>query len=154
MKNWLLLGLLCITSPIYADGGMERLFYDARGMDHLFLRITIKNNTPNACALIKKQLDHGFISNLILMTDKIPAGLESSLLIYENHLYGSDITLSYFCGDNRFIRFQSQRESVIRGAYTKGFIESAINMDATYDALPGDLTIFGDQPGSIYWTLY
>ena len=92
MKNWLLLGLLCITSPIYADGGMERLFYDARGMDHLFLRITIKNNTPNACALIKKQLDHGFISNLILMTDKIPAGLESSLLIYENHLYGSDIT--------------------------------------------------------------
>ena len=43
MKNWSLVGLLCVTSPIYATSGLE----------HLYLKIAIKNNTPDAYVLVQ-----------------------------------------------------------------------------------------------------
>lgn len=147
MRQWILFLLLLSSSALYADN-----FYSG-DYDCTYLKVTIKNNTPEVCTLIEKKVNHGRISILMPFPYSILSGMEGMLLVEEGAFYGSNIVLTYECGQDRFISFKSQKNhsTVFSGGAMTADILVSSKMDATYDVS----TYQEDkQPGSIYWTLY
>lgn len=125
-----------------------------------YLKITIKNNTPETCSLTHKHVFKGSISPLTPLPKKILSGTENTFFITDGiGVGGSSISVTYECGDSRGISFLSQRKGAVENLLNgediiKGEILYAADMDATYEIQHGPLTeISSSKPGAIYWIL-
>lgn len=127
---------------------------------NMYLKISIRNNTPETCFLTDQHVFKGGISPLLPLPETILSGTENNFFMVDIvGLGGSSISLTYQCGDSHKISFLSQRRSLIEGLYNgqdilEGAILFARDMDATYEIQHGPLIeISSSTPGSIDWIL-
>lgn len=130
----------------------------AWGDDNLFFRITIQNDTPDTCELTQQHLFYGKITAYKPVPKSILSGTKTSFVIQENGTSGTGkISLTYRCGDSRFIAFLSQRDmAIFIGASVTGTILAAENMDAIYEVQHGSMLgglFVRAEEGRIHWTL-
>lgn len=126
-----------------------------------YLKISIKNNTPEACSLAQKNVFKGKISPLNPLPEEILSGTEQTFFMTDGlGVGGSSISLTYQCGGGHVISILSQRKSLFENLYNaedviKGEILFATAMDATYTIQHGPLVEIGSvtNPGTISWIL-
>ena len=138
MKRSMTLLLLCGFSVAYAGD------YQC-----MHLKIRIKNNTSSTCYLSKTQFNHGAADNIEYLPQELLSGQESlPFSIHEDFSHGPSITLTYVCGEGKYITIKS--EQPICRKYTKrtkGTIISSEQIDAQLTTT--NPSYFGGLPGTI-----
>lgn len=114
--------------------------------------IRIQNNTQSSCILTKIKLLAGHVTNVNDLPLEIPAGQSADPFdVSEWGSQGSDIVLTYRCGDGQYAKFESQKDLCRRNALVSGSVVSTVKMDATYTVADG--LYWDNKPGTISWTL-
>lgn len=118
-----------------------------------FLSLAISNNNPSACTLVRKELRHGNMSSGTLVPGLIPAGGTSYPFEIAQTFFGPDLILTYQCGEDREVTFESQQNMClfVAGNIT-GMVHSAYNMSAAFASENG--SYWWSSHGFISWTLY
>lgn len=142
MKKYILLILLSASPMIWANDG---------GRSCVELKIIVQNSTNTSCYLLSTDLNRGFYG----FGYKIPGGKiapgESHSFIFEQLNYsGTEVVLSYECGNGE-LTFKSQKALCIQGGAITGTLLAASNMNATYETSLGNY--WKKIRGSIRWTL-
>lgn len=128
--------------------------------DNNYFKISIRNNTPETCFLVHKNILSGYETKLLPITTQITSGTESTFLLYMGLNGVCNIALTYFCGDSRNISFVSTRNSWGKALFygediISGEILSSADMDAIFEIQHG--TLLGGpiegKPGEIHWIL-
>ncbi len=117
------------------------------------LSLMISNNTTETCQLIQKDVKYGKISSSTQVPVLISPGNSSFPFEMQQLFYGPAIVLTYQCGNDHTITFESQQDYCFFSAGNiNATVYSAQSMSAKYQKDTG--SSFWDRHGTINWTLY
>ena len=91
-----LMVLSCMPSLLYAGCGATN--------------IVITNMTPNLCKLVKSELHHGYFELVSAAPAYIPPHMTALPIVLSVSFFGSELELSYKCGDNQSITISSTHD--------------------------------------------
>ncbi len=156
MKKYMAL-VLCISSSLgYA--------YVPRNLCPYLLNVIIQNDTGTDCHLIQQTINQGNTRSTelpltVLAMQKSPAytfetEVGTPLPGFSEDI---DVTLTYQCGDDKVVTFDSKK-TVVKGflyhAYSiTGLVTSISNIDADYTATKGNCSGYPPNVDSITWML-
>ena len=134
--------LLCSALQAFADNL-------SKCPEALLFEVSIKNNTSSSCTVIQQTVRRGYLeknyATTILSQDEQPV-----ISIRDFTFQGSDVVLSYQCGDNQFATIESEHNIwAMNQNDIKGWIWSLTGIDASYETQRSSC----DQPTKIVWTL-
>lgn len=154
MKKYLFILLLSFSTAIFAC---------SKCVCNDWLYIVIVNSTNTSCHLYSQSLEDGAIYTRQLPLE-IQKGTQSAPYNFVGNKHYSfvgnkiiNVSLSYQCGDDKFVTIQSQR-IFEEGFFTdeeklSGIVTSSSNLDATYSSKASECDI-ANKPAVIYWTLH
>ncbi len=137
---------LLITTPIYATNTQSSC------ADYRTFNVYVKNNTAVECVFTKQILRRGTLKSFDTFSSLRP-NEEKNIMTIEDFTYqGSDVVVTYQCGDN-YVTFESERDVWASDSkYVKGWIWSTTNMNALFTSSYGSCE--KNQPAQINWVLY
>ncbi len=133
-----MMGLTCAAGATHA-------------MSCAYLNIILSNTTSNACKLVKEDLKRGSYALFTSAPTYLRAD-SSWQIVLQQSFYGPNLSLTYSCGDDKEITFNSQQDFcfLAAGDVTAQVLDSK-NMTAMPNTTPGSYLL--GQPGSINWRL-
>lgn len=144
MKKYLFVLLLNLSSAIFACNAC---------LCHHWLDIIIVNGTDTSCHLYSQSLEDG-----ITYTKQIPLNIQKGMQSEPYSFMDKakiNVSLSFQCGDDRFVTVQSQRiyeqGFFSNGEKLAGLVTSSSNLDAVYSSKASECN--ATKPAVIYWTL-
>lgn len=118
-----------------------------------FLSLMISNSTTETCQLIKKDVKYGKISSSTQVPVLIAPGHSSFPFEMRQLYYGPALILTYQCGNDHTITFESQQDYCYWSAGNiNGIVYSVENMSATHQKDMG--SALWNRHGTINWTFY
>lgn len=118
----------------------------------VFLNMKIQNNTHSTCHLIELKLVSGTIQAINDLPLVIPKGQISDKFVVSEGEWGPlDLILTYECGENKIVKFESQKNLCRHNATVDGTALFSYNLDAQFDASNG--LYWDNKPAFITWTL-
>lgn len=143
MKKLVLI-LLCCTLQALADDKPPSC------PNYRFFEISVKNNTDSVCTIMQETLRRGYLEKTFFPTSIKPKEEKQIIIVRDYAFQGSDLVLSYQCGDDKFVTIESERDIWAEDQkYVKGWIWSAAGMDASYTTSYGSCET--NQSGKIVW---
>lgn len=116
------------------------------------LNVIITNNTDAACKLKHQQLNHGFFIYTSSVPAFIPAQQTSQSITLTQSIFGSDLDVTYQCGDNKELTLKSsQGFCFIFPVDVHGYVFSAKNLNANFSVQSG--SYIWSQHGTIHWEI-
>lgn len=150
-KRLFTFALLTLLSQYATAKALAPSFSDNN--DCAYLSVMISNNTANNCELTQKTLVHGNMSSSSQVPLLISAYSSSNPFSLRQTLYGPDIILTYQCGPDTRITFESQQNVCYFSAGAiNGTIHSHIGIHAEYTKEEG--SAWWGRHGSISWKLH
>ncbi len=141
----LVIGILCLSAGfVHADS-------DSSNNCHK-LSVIISNTMGESCTLKNKNLYHGYFAYTSMVPAILPAHTDSQPFVLVQSIFGSDLTLTYQCGQSKLITIHTKQNACIFSAgELMGEVFSAKNMTAWSYTTVGSL--IWNQHGSIHWVL-
>lgn len=116
------------------------------------LSVMITNTSINGCSLVNSSLKHGFYKHTSSVPLFIPSGTTAGPIFLQQSLFGPELELTYSCGDNKLVTFNSKQDYCLLSAgNVYGQIKYAQNTGVDYQAINGSW--LRNQYGSITWRL-
>ena len=116
------------------------------------LNIMITNLTGEPCTLLSNYLFHGYYSFTSSVPAFIPSGTIAGPVFLEQGFFGPELELTYSCGPNRLVTFNSkQNYCFLWAGEVYGEVKYTQNIGADYQAMNGNW--FWSQHGNINWRL-
>jgi len=116
------------------------------------LNINITNLTNSACTLVNSNLKHGYYKYTSSVPTFIPAGSTASPIFLEQSVVGPELELTYSCGDDKLVTFNSKQNLCFMAAGdVYGRVLLSRNASVDYQAAKGSW--FWSQHGAISWQL-
>ncbi|PJD90658.1 MAG: hypothetical protein CK424_08275 [Legionella sp.] len=121
--------------------------------NYRLFEIYVKNNTESVCTIVQENLRRGYLKQHFYPIDIKPNEQKQVKTLQDYAVQGSDLVLSYQCGDNKFATIESERDVwAADHVYVKGWIWSLTGMNASY-AVAHYGSCEEHQPAKIVWTL-
>lgn len=151
MKNTF--SLLLLTSLLSCPSFANQTLGDfSENNDCAYLSVMISNNTEHNCELTAKNVVHGNMSSSSQVPELIPAHSSSHPFSLRQTTYGPDIVVTYQCGDETRVTFESQQNVCYFSAGTiTGTVYSHLGMNASYTKEEG--SAWWGRHGSISWKM-
>lgn len=116
------------------------------------LNVSIANFTNSACTLISSNLKHGYYKYTSSVPTFIPAGTTASPIFLEQSLIGPELELTYACGEDKMIRFNSQQNlCFMASGDVNALVSLSRNAVVDYQIIRGSW--LWSQHGTISWRL-
>lgn len=137
---------LLIMTQVYATSAQSSC------PDYRTFNVYVKNNTSFECVFTKQILRRGILKSFDTFSSLRP-NEEKNIMTIEDFTYqGSDVVVTYQCGDN-YVTFESERDVWASDSkYVKGWIWSATNMNALFTSSYGNCE--ENKSAQINWILY
>jgi len=118
----------------------------------IYLNMRIKNQTQSTCHLIGLELLSGIVRTINDIPLVISEGeISNRFVVTESTFNPLDLVLTYECGANKIVRFESQKGLCRQHATVDGTVLVSTNLDAKFEASNG--LYWDNKPGTITWTL-
>lgn len=120
--------------------------------DCIYLKVSINNQTAQACELFQSKIVHGHLSEESSLPKTISAHESHILYLRQSHV-GPEATLAFRCGENTQITLHSQQNLCF---FTAGSIHTRVSEAKHLNASESHETgsSWGGKPGKVTWILH
>ena len=139
--------LICYTLNALADSPPPSC------PNYRLFEVSVRNNTSSPCTIIDQTMRRGYLDKIFYPLSIRPQEERKVIRIRDYVFQGSDVVLSYQCGDNKFATIESERDTWAGDSkYVKGWIWSLAGMNVSYSTHFGDCE--DNQSANMVWTFY